>query len=75
MESADWFSWIRLVSFVVGGLFCLRALDILLTGYLVERMFDHWAHLGGAAFGVAYYAYGPSFWKNLRRTFTPPADQ
>ncbi|EAU90212.2 hypothetical protein CC1G_05750 [Coprinopsis cinerea okayama7 len=33
------------------------------------RMFDHWAHLGGAAFGVAYYAYGPDFWHRLRRTF------
>ncbi|KAG6827205.1 hypothetical protein H0H92_012789 [Tricholoma furcatifolium] len=33
------------------------------------RFFDHWAHLGGAAFGVAYYAYGPMFWQNIRRTF------
>ncbi|KAK7060831.1 hypothetical protein VNI00_000564 [Paramarasmius palmivorus] len=30
------------------------------------RMFDHWAHLGGAAFGAAYYAYGPKLWANLR---------
>ncbi|KAG6907136.1 hypothetical protein DXG01_010355 [Tephrocybe rancida] len=35
------------------------------------RFFDHWAHLGGAAFGVAYYCYGPAFWQNLRRTFNP----
>ncbi|KAG6832660.1 hypothetical protein H0H87_000842 [Tephrocybe sp. NHM501043] len=35
------------------------------------RMFDHWAHLGGAAFGAAYYCYGPAFWQNLRRTFNP----
>ncbi|KAG6852927.1 hypothetical protein C0991_008072 [Blastosporella zonata] len=33
------------------------------------RYFDHWAHLGGAAFGAAYYCYGPAFWQNLRRTF------
>lgn len=29
-------------------------------------MFDHWAHLGGAAFGVIYWKYGPSFWDALR---------
>ncbi|KNZ77368.1 Presenilins-associated rhomboid-like protein, mitochondrial [Termitomyces sp. J132] len=33
------------------------------------RFFDHWAHLGGAAFGVAYYCYGPELWKCMRRTF------
>lgn len=33
-----------------------------------SRFFDHWAHLGGAAFGVAYYAYGPRFWHKLRQT-------
>ncbi|KAG6898321.1 hypothetical protein C0992_011913 [Termitomyces sp. T32_za158] len=26
------------------------------------RFFDHWAHLGGAAFGAAYYYYGPELW-------------
>ncbi|KAG6873508.1 hypothetical protein C0995_014776 [Termitomyces sp. Mi166 len=35
------------------------------------RFFDHWAHLGGAAFGVAYYYYGPMFWQHMRRTFDP----
>lgn len=29
-------------------------------------MFDHWAHLGGAAFGAFYFAYGPQFWAWLR---------
>jgi hypothetical protein len=29
-------------------------------------MFDHWAHLSGAAFGVAYYTYGPQFWDYMR---------
>jgi rhomboid-like protein len=32
------------------------------------RMFDHWAHLGGAAFGVFYYNYGPPFWHWLRQS-------
>jgi membrane associated rhomboid family serine protease len=29
-------------------------------------LFDHWAHLGGAAFGVLYYYYGPAFWDFMR---------
>ncbi|OBZ66849.1 Rho GTPase-activating protein 23 [Grifola frondosa] len=29
-------------------------------------VFDHWAHLGGAAFGALYYAYGPQMWDRLR---------
>ncbi|KAK7030654.1 rhomboid domain-containing protein, partial [Favolaschia claudopus] len=30
------------------------------------RFFDHFAHLGGAAFGAIYYVYGPQFWNWLR---------
>ncbi|KAJ7668342.1 hypothetical protein B0H17DRAFT_1248473, partial [Mycena rosella] len=30
------------------------------------RFFDHFAHLGGAAFGAVYYVYGPRFWNWLR---------
>uniref|UniRef100_A0A0W0EYY9 Peptidase S54 rhomboid domain-containing protein n=1 Tax=Moniliophthora roreri TaxID=221103 RepID=A0A0W0EYY9_MONRR len=47
------------------GVAGLVALDIIgiARGW---RMFDHWAHLGGAAFGAAYYAYGPKLWVNLR---------
>lgn len=30
------------------------------------RTFDHWAHLGGAAFGIAYYKFGPQSWHYLR---------
>ncbi|KAF9266768.1 hypothetical protein L218DRAFT_921401 [Marasmius fiardii PR-910] len=30
------------------------------------KVIDHWAHLGGAAFGAAYYAYGPKLWAHLR---------
>ncbi|KZT43234.1 hypothetical protein SISSUDRAFT_1069068 [Sistotremastrum suecicum HHB10207 ss-3] len=26
------------------------------------RLFDHWAHLGGAAFGAFYWMYGPTIW-------------
>lgn len=26
------------------------------------KVFDHVAHLGGAAFGLAYYAVGPTLW-------------
>ena len=28
--------------------------------------FDHYAHLGGAAFGALYYLYGKDFWDTLR---------
>ena len=31
-------------------------------------MLDHWAHLGGAAFGALYYAYGPQLWDWMRAT-------
>ncbi|KAJ7836954.1 hypothetical protein B0H13DRAFT_2106311 [Mycena leptocephala] len=30
------------------------------------RLFDHFAHLGGAVFGAVYYVYGPQFWNWLR---------
>lgn len=33
-------------------------------------MFDHYAHLGGAAFGAFYYAYGPEIW-DVFRTINP----
>lgn len=32
-------------------------------------MFDHWAHLGGAAFGAVYFKYGPDLWNNMRAQF------
>jgi len=32
-----------------------------------QRLFDHWAHLGGAAFGAVYYVYGPTVWQSFRR--------
>ena len=45
-----------------------RVHHILLLTNRCSRMFDHWAHLGGAAFGLAYYNYGPAFWNWMRRT-------
>ncbi len=34
---------------------------------IVRRMFDHVAHLSGAIFGVAYWAYGRELWTWIRR--------
>lgn len=39
------------------------------------RTFDHWAHLGGAAFGIAYYKYGPRIWHQLRKSSTEAAEK
>ncbi|KAF8972677.1 hypothetical protein BDZ97DRAFT_1649500 [Flammula alnicola] len=50
------------IQYGVGGLVALDMIGIL-RGW---RHFDHWAHLGGAAFGVLYYKYGPSYWRYLR---------
>ncbi|EUC59704.1 rhomboid domain protein [Rhizoctonia solani AG-3 Rhs1AP] len=42
----------------VGGMVCLDIIGVI-RGW---RTFDHWAHLGGAFFGIAYYRYGADFW-------------
>ncbi|CAE6440534.1 unnamed protein product [Rhizoctonia solani] len=47
----------------VGGMVCLDIVGII-RGW---RTFDHWAHLGGASFGIAYYQYGAGFWDWVRR--------
>ncbi|CAE6426038.1 unnamed protein product [Rhizoctonia solani] len=47
----------------VGGMVCLDIIGII-RGW---RTFDHWAHLAGASFGVAYYRYGADFWDWVRR--------
>ncbi|TFK71379.1 hypothetical protein BDN72DRAFT_895740 [Pluteus cervinus] len=47
----------------VGGMITMDLIGIM-RGW---RMFDHWAHLGGAAFGIAYYNYGPAFWHRMRQ--------
>ncbi|KAG1764054.1 hypothetical protein EDD22DRAFT_1049945 [Suillus occidentalis] len=46
----------------VGGLVMLDMIGII-RGW---RMFDHYAHLGGAAFGAIYYMYGPQWWAFMR---------
>ena len=33
---------------------------------MVGRLFDHYAHLGGAAFGVLYHMYGMGAWDAVR---------
>ena len=38
---------------------------------LTNRRFDHWAHIGGAAFGGLYYVYGAELWDDLRRKLGP----
>ncbi|KAI0917952.1 hypothetical protein AcV5_002752 [Taiwanofungus camphoratus] len=47
------------------GVGTLLAVDILgaLRGW---RYFNHWAHLGGAAFGAFYWEYGFELWDLLR---------
>ncbi|KAH8111059.1 hypothetical protein DFH11DRAFT_1616741 [Phellopilus nigrolimitatus] len=50
------------ITWGVGGMVALDVIGIL-RGW---RLFDHWAHLGGAAFGAIYYKYGPDFWNYNR---------
>jgi len=47
------------------GFFGLMAVDVLgiLRGW---RVLDHHAHLGGALFGLWYYAYGTQIWESFR---------
>ncbi|KAG2121870.1 hypothetical protein DEU56DRAFT_833416 [Suillus clintonianus] len=49
----------------VGGLVILDMIGIV-RGW---RMFDHYAHLGGAAFGAMYYMYGPQWWAFMRNKY------
>ncbi|KAF8801330.1 hypothetical protein BYT27DRAFT_7198411 [Phlegmacium glaucopus] len=50
------------IQYGIGGLMMIDVIGIL-RGW---RSFDHWAHLGGAAFGIAYYHFGPRRWHHLR---------
>ncbi|KAI0369089.1 rhomboid-domain-containing protein [Pilatotrama ljubarskyi] len=54
------------------GFAAILAFDILgvLRGW---RMFDHYAHLGGAAFGAFWYAYGAKIWYAFREWDLPVA--
>ncbi|KZT66139.1 rhomboid-domain-containing protein [Daedalea quercina L-15889] len=47
------------------GVFGFMAMDLVgvIRGW---RIFDHHAHLGGAMFGLWYYAYGPRLWESFR---------
>lgn len=38
-----------------------------LISYCLHRMFDHWAHLGGAAFGALAYWDGGRTWDWLKQ--------
>lgn len=39
-----------------------------LSAYGYFRLFDHYAHLGGAAFGIWYHTYGRAIWDTFRVT-------
>lgn len=47
----------------VGGIILLDIVGVI-RGW---KLFDHYAHLGGAAFGALYYYYGTSWWNFQRR--------
>jgi len=59
------------IQYGIGGLMMIDAIGIM-RGW---RTFDHWAHLGGAAFGIAYYKFGPRIWHHLRDTSTEAAER
>ncbi|KAI0057211.1 rhomboid-domain-containing protein [Artomyces pyxidatus] len=50
------------IQYGVGALFLVDCVGAL-RGW---RLFDHYAHLGGAAFGGLYYAYGMDWWDKVR---------
>jgi len=50
------------IQYGVGGMVLLDCIGIL-RGW---RFFDHYAHLGGAAFGALYYMYGMRVWDAMR---------
>ncbi|KAI0289027.1 hypothetical protein B0F90DRAFT_1153108 [Multifurca ochricompacta] len=50
------------IQYGVGGLVLLDCIGVL-RGW---RLFDHYAHLGGAAFGALYYMYGMRVWDGIR---------
>jgi len=50
------------IQYGVGGLVLLDCIGVL-RGW---RFFDHYAHLGGAAFGVLYHMYGMRAWDAVR---------
>lgn len=65
------FNWMPGLSIGVqhglGGALLLDAIGV----FYGWRRFDHWAHIGGAAFGGLYYVYGTELWDDLRRKLGP----
>jgi rhomboid-like protein len=51
------------IQYAVGGLVLLDIFGV----WRRWKVFDHYAHLGGAAFGALYYNYGAEFWERMRR--------
>lgn len=51
----------------VGGLVLLDVVGAI-RGW---KLFDHYAHLGGAAFGAVYYYYGTPWWNTVKNTVRP----
>ncbi|KAH9893560.1 hypothetical protein C8Q73DRAFT_761601 [Cubamyces lactineus] len=54
------------------GVGALLALD-LIGAWRGWKIFDHFAHLGGAAFGAFWYAYGAKIWYEIRAWDLPVA--
>lgn len=50
------------IQYGVGGLVLMDVVGAL-RGW---KMLDHWAHLGGAAFGAMYWRYGSDMWDRTR---------
>lgn len=59
------------IQYGIGGLMLLDVIGIL-RGW---RSFDHWAHLGGATFGIAYYKFGPEIWRRRREAWTDTGEK
>ncbi|KAI0050946.1 hypothetical protein FA95DRAFT_1593565 [Auriscalpium vulgare] len=57
------------IQYGVGGMVLLDCVGAL-RGW---RIFDHYAHLGGAVFGGLYYTYGIQWWDSLRTGLSKPA--
>jgi len=65
------FPWLQVpISAGVGGLVLLDVVGV----WRGWRVFDHWAHLGGAMFGVFYFYYGPQLWNWTRHRLAQARD-
>lgn len=50
------------ITYALGSLIAVDIIGI----WRAWRRFNHWAHLGGAAFGAFYWACGPQIWEFFR---------